>query len=175
MSSDRTKAAWEGLRLLQDPTAAYARLYRAKVVAQTGDENLVDVRPDDHALPDMARIPLRHGVPGLRVQLKLGSYVQVGWEDGEPDKPFAGLWDAEASVEKVSIVADELLLGGRSASEQLVFGTTFKAALDALAAALSAALSSAVTTDSGVAVAACNLLLSALPNVPYLSSKVRTT
>jgi hypothetical protein len=121
--SDRAKRSWQSMRDVQDPLWRYAPLYHAKLVAQSGDADVVDVRPDDSTLPDMAGVPLRHGLPGLRVQVALGSYLRVGWDDGRPDKPFAALWDT-SSVLKASIVADDLRLGGRDAAEALILGNT---------------------------------------------------
>lgn len=113
MNADRSLSAWSGLQDAQDPMGLYARTYRAKVVAQTDDADYVDVRPDDPRLPDMARVPLRHGVPGLRVQVAPGAYLLVGWDDGRPDRPFAALWNQDVHAIKVSMVADMVKLGDR--------------------------------------------------------------
>lgn len=110
MSVDRLKAAGRAVVGL-DPMIRYRCLYRCKVVGQSGD--VVDVRPYDASLPDMAKIPLRHGVPGLRVQVVPGSYLLVGWENGRPDKPFAALWNPDVHAIKVSVVADQVELGSR--------------------------------------------------------------
>ena len=142
MSTDRAAGAWQAMQSLQDPMGLYARMYRAKVVAQSDDNDTVDVRPDDPLLPDMAKIPLRHGVPGLRVSVAMGSYVLVGWDDGRPDHPFAALWTAGVQALKVSIVADRLNLGGRDASEALVLGTSYRAAEDTMLRGLQKGLTS---------------------------------
>ena len=139
--NDRSLAAWNGMQDAQDPMGAYARMYRAKVVAQSDDADQVDVRPDDSLLPDMAAIPLRHGIPGLRVQVALGSYLLVGWDNGRPDKPFAALWGPGVHVVKVSFVADQIKLGSRDAHEAFVLGTSYRAAEDAMLAGLQAAFS----------------------------------
>jgi len=140
MSTDRAAGAWVDLQQLQDPMGLYARMYRAKVVAQSDDADTVDVRPDDQSLPDMANIPLRHGVPGLRVSVAMGSYVLVGWDDGRPDHPFAALWTAGVHALKVELVADRINLGSRGAVEAYVLGTSYRAAEDALLSGLQAGL-----------------------------------
>ena len=145
--TDRAKRSWQSMRDVQDPLWRYAPIYHAKLVAQSGDADVVDVRPDDLTLPDMAGIPLRHGIPGLRVQVELGSYLRVGWDDGRPDKPFAALWDS-SDVIKASIVADDLRLGGRDAAEALILGNTATEALTTKFAALAGtftAVASALT------------------------------
>jgi hypothetical protein len=116
----------------QDPTGLYARMYRARVVAQSDDADLVDVRPDDPRLPDMAKLPLRHGVPGLRVSVAMGSYLLVGWDNGRPDKAFAALWNPDVHVIKVSFVADRVNLASRTATEGVVEGTSYRADEDQL-------------------------------------------
>ena len=132
MDTDRAAGAWIDLQNLQDPMGPYARMYRAKVVAQSDDAETVDVRPDDPTLPDMANIPLRHGVPGARVSVAMGSYVLVGWDDGRPDHPFAGLWTRDSHVLKISFLADRLNLGDRTATEAYVQGTSYRGAEDTM-------------------------------------------
>ncbi len=77
-----------------DPLLLYRCFYRARVVAQSADHLRVDVIPEgeDGLLPPMSNVPLRHGIPGLTVDVGGGAYVLVGWENGKPDRPFAGLW-----------------------------------------------------------------------------------
>lgn len=119
MSVDRLKAAGRAVVGL-DPMIRYRCLYRCKVVGQSGD--VVDVRPYDTALPDMARIPLRHGVPGLQVQVTPGCSVQVGFDDGRPDRPFAALWSTDASAVRVVIAGASVELGEASPSNYAVKG-----------------------------------------------------
>jgi hypothetical protein len=126
VNTDRAAGAWIDLQNLQDPMGLYARMYRAKVVAQDDDTDEVDVRPDDPLLPDMAKIPLRHGIPGARVSVEMGSYILVGWDDGRPDHPFAALWNRDSHALKVSFNADRLNLGDRSATEAYVLGTSYR-------------------------------------------------
>lgn len=140
MNTDREAGAWQDLQELQDPMGPYARMYRAKVISQNDDTDELDLRPDNPLLPDMAKIPLRHGFPGLRVSVAKGSYVLVGWDDGRPDRPFAGLWTPGTKVTKVSIVADRINRGSRNAHEASVLGTSYRAAEDDMIQGLQQAL-----------------------------------
>jgi hypothetical protein len=149
VSADRNHAAWLSLQNLQDPFGMYARTFRAKVVAQSDDSETVDLRPDDPALPDMAKINLRHGIPGLRIWVALGSYLLVGWDDGRPDRPFAALWNRDTHVLKMSLVNDELHLGGRDAVEALVHGTSYRQSEDDLFSGLLSGLSALATASQG--------------------------
>jgi len=139
--TDRTASAWGSMQAAQDPMGLYASMYRAKVLAQNGDADFVDVRPEDPRLPDMMKIPLRHGVPGLRVQVEIGSYLLIGWDDGQPNKPFAALWNRDTHAVRVSLVADQLNLGSRTATEAFIHGTSYRAAEDKLFAGLQQAFS----------------------------------
>lgn len=68
----------------------FHRLYPGRVVSQTG--NVVDVVLDD---PTMVVPPvvLRHGLPGWHVEVPAGTRVMVGFDNGDPSKPFAALWE----------------------------------------------------------------------------------
>jgi hypothetical protein len=140
VNTDREAGVWQDLQELQDPLGPYSRMYRAKVIAQNDDTDELDLRPDNPLLPDMAKIPLRHGFPGLRVSVARGSYVLVGWDDGRPDRPFAGLWTPGTKVTKVSIVADRINVGSRDAHEAMVLGTSYRAAEDQMLQGLQQAL-----------------------------------
>jgi hypothetical protein len=131
-SADRTASAWVGMQAAQDPMGLYASMFRAKVLAQTDDEDYVDVRPDDSRLPDMMKIPLRHGIPGMRVKVTLGSYLLIGWDDGRPHQPFAALWNRDIHVERLSLPADQISLTQRGATEQFVRGSSYRASEDTL-------------------------------------------
>ena len=137
MSVDRMKAAGRAVVGL-DPMIRYRCLYRCKVVGQSG--GTVDVRPYDPALPDMARIPLRHGVPGLQVEVSAGCSVQVGFDDGRPDRPFAALWDTDASALRVVIVGSSVELGSASPADAAVKGTSLVDKLNTVIGAIGSAL-----------------------------------
>jgi hypothetical protein len=121
--SDRLKKAFKDMQGV-DPLIRYRCIYRAKVISQSGDLQKVGVRPFDSTLPDMDGIPLRHGVPGIKVQVIPGCTVQIGWDDGRPDRPFAALWSAEASAMRVVIIAPSLELGSEQPMDFAVKGTT---------------------------------------------------
>lgn len=81
------------------------RIYLAKhpavVELQHADDTL-DLTPDNAKLRGrgISNVPIRHGLPGVRVKVKQGSRCLLGYEGGDPDKPYASLWDA-ASVEQI--------------------------------------------------------------------------
>lgn len=165
---DRAKQSWQDMRDVQDPMWRYNMLYRAKVVAQSGDADKVDVKPQNPDLPPMAGVPLRHGIPGLRVQVATGSWLRVGWDEGRPDKPFAALWDS-SSVLRMSLAATDLRLGSRDASEALMLGNTTAVELATLVTAIGSGFTSLGQT---AAASACTTFVGKLPTL--LSQQVRT-
>jgi hypothetical protein len=111
---DRLLGAFQSIARGADPRLPYRTLYGAVVESQAPLPSLtVSVRPDDdRLLPRMVDIPLRTGVPGVDVVLKIGGKpikVLVGWEDGRPDRPYAALWPSgrenaqRDSIERVII------------------------------------------------------------------------
>ncbi len=118
-----------------DTRSPYRASYRARVVSQSADWLRVDVQPDDPLLPVMANVYLHHGVPGLRVKLRLRDeppvFVMVGWLDGSPTKPFAAIW-APTSPSNVEALAfptqDRLDLGQRDAIDAVIKGTAYREA-----------------------------------------------
>ena len=174
MSQDRLKQAFRDLQRL-DPMLPYQRIYRAKVVGQSGDLQRVDVRPFDPSLPDMAGIELRHGVPGIKVQVAPGCSVQVGWDDGKPDRPFAALWSTDATAIRVVIPATALELGSENPVDFAMLGTTFQLSLTAFLGILTAYVTAiqAVADPTKVATPPMLAGITALAATPYLSSRVR--
>ena len=176
MSTDRLKDAFRALQRL-DPLIPYRRIYRAKVVAQSADLQRVDVRPFDPSLPDMAGIELRHGVPGIKVQVQPGCSIQIGWDDGKPHQPFAALWSADASAVKISIPATLLELGMVGAPFSLVQGEPWQFTFNTLMTLLTAAMVSVqpIAVDGGTSIAALLTGIQVAQSAEYLSATVKTS
>ncbi len=83
----------------------YYSFYSGTIRKQSSDLTTVDIEPDNAALlgPGFQRVPLRHGLPGCKVQISNGSKIRIGWDDGNPQKPFAAIWNGEETVQKVQI------------------------------------------------------------------------
>lgn len=75
------------------PLIDYFTLYDAKVVTQSGDGATVDIQPVDPRLAGMQRVPLRLGLPGCSVQFLPGAIVRLGWDRGNPELPYACLFN----------------------------------------------------------------------------------
>jgi hypothetical protein len=147
---DRFAGPLLGLARIADPLRLYRAQYRARVVGQSADWLRVDVRPDDELLPVMSNIYLHHGVPGLRVKLRLRDtppiFVTVSWLDGSPTKPFAAIW-APMSPDNVEALAfptrERLDLGQLDAADAVVKGSTYRDAEAQLHATLNTQLAAA--------------------------------
>lgn len=72
----------------------YLALYPATVSRQAADGSL-DVLPDDTVVRGggFSGVRLKTGVPGLRATVPAGTRVLLGWEGGDPSRPYAATWE----------------------------------------------------------------------------------
>lgn len=83
----RRVAALARLLAAHDPGARFRGAHEYRVVTQSGERlNLQPVR-SRAALPDLARVPVRAGVPGVKAIHAPGSAVLVAFLDGDPSRP----------------------------------------------------------------------------------------
>lgn len=75
----------------------FLALYPARVVVQNLNGTL-DVQPDDARLPSMQSVPIRYGVPGVTAKVAAGGRVLIGFENGDPSRPVATLWDSASTT-----------------------------------------------------------------------------
>jgi hypothetical protein len=77
--------------------------YTARVVAQAADGSL-DLLPDDFRLKasGLQSVPIRHGLPGVKVKVPPGESVLLAFDAGDPRQPYAALWH-EGQVLEVQI------------------------------------------------------------------------
>jgi hypothetical protein len=66
------------------------------------DDDTVDVLPDAarYRGKGLSRVPIRHGLPGVRVRVASGARALLGYEGGDPRQPYVALWDP-GSVEQI--------------------------------------------------------------------------
>ena len=135
---DRLRKAWQRAVKSALSGVDYFALYRARVVKQSGQT--VDLKPDDARIPDQTGVRLRHGVPGMEVTIAPGSYLLLGWDNGDPELPFAALWDGGETVVKLKIGGQLVEVGGNTYSALKT---------EQFAAALDAALQTIVASNGG--------------------------
>ncbi len=80
----------------------YHAQYIATVQAQHSDGSL-DLLPDDERVrgTGLSNVPMRLGLPGVDVRVVVGARVLLGFEGGNPNLPYAGMWDPSA-IESIS-------------------------------------------------------------------------
>ncbi len=82
----------------------YTQLYPAVVVKQNSDGTLQlladspTVRGTGHN-----NVRIRHGLPGVSVEVSAGARVRLGFENGQPSQPYASLWDTDASFVTINL------------------------------------------------------------------------
>jgi len=79
----------------------YLALYPARVVQQR-DDGTLDLEPESSLVPSCQGVPIRHGLPGVTVTVAAGERVLLGYEGGDPSRPYAALWVA-GSVTRITI------------------------------------------------------------------------
>lgn len=100
---DRFKGALADLvRQLTGHTDFHA-LYPATVKAQN-DDNTLELKPDGTKLPGFSKVPIRHGLPGITVRVVKNARVLLGFEGGDPQRPYAALW-SPGSLESITVEA----------------------------------------------------------------------
>ena len=92
---DRIKSALARMVKTFAARLDYLALYPARVVSMDVGAQTVEIKPDDERVPDLADVPLRHGLPGIEVEVESGARVLLGFEGGDPTRPFAMLWQGE--------------------------------------------------------------------------------
>ncbi len=114
----------------------------ARVVSQNADGTLelaIEVpsgKPADVA--PVSRVPVRHGLPGVvALELEKGARVALCFEDGDPTKPFAGLFIGGRIV-LLELDVDEMKVGGSEAVAKAMPISTWANSVEARFAALGA-------------------------------------
>ncbi len=99
----RLRGALERLVRWVTRDALFLGQYSALVVSQSADGSL-DLLPDDPRLQaqGLQAVPIRHGLPGVKVKVPPGGRVLLGFDAGDPRQPYAALWH-EGLVTEVQI------------------------------------------------------------------------
>lgn len=135
------------------------------IVSEQHDDGTVDVTPDDARLPSFQRLRVRWGAAGVVSKLKANAPCTVGWENGDPRRPYVSGFAAEAF--------DEVWLGGATASSNFIaLSNLVKDRLDAIVSSFNSHTHSGVQTGTGASGAPA-APISGSNNVA--SGKVRST
>lgn len=104
---DRLKQAFDAGVEAALPGVNFQALYTCTVVAQNSDGTL-ELMPKSGSLPanGYKHIPIRYGVPGVKITVQAGAQVLLGWENGDPSVPYAALWVTGAAGDLQDLTID---------------------------------------------------------------------
>ena len=96
-TEDKTTAALRSVIELETRHTDAHAVYTMQVTAQSGQA--VDVKSNSDDVPDMGRVPIRYGIPGMSVSIAPGAKVLVTYENGDRHRPVVISWDSAAVTE----------------------------------------------------------------------------
>jgi hypothetical protein len=103
-------------------------LYRATVQACASDGSTCDVQTEDTRISGEKNVKVRVGVPGLSAVVQPGAVVLLGWERGDPGRPYCvPSWEDGATVTQLIIAATMIYLGAQGGADALVKKSEFNA------------------------------------------------
>jgi hypothetical protein len=105
---DRLRGALAALVQQLTGHTDYHAVYLAEVRGQNPDFT-VELRPESPKLGDFSRVALR-GLPGVQVRVKQGARVLLGFENGDPSRPYAALFNADSLQEIIVTAQTKILL-----------------------------------------------------------------
>lgn len=133
----------------------YSAAYPARVVNQSGDDTLEVIIDDERMRGEgIKRVPIRLGIPGARCEVANNARVRVMFDEQDPSKPFAALWDTNPS--------DVQLIEIGSGAQYLSRDDKVQQQLNAIKSAISGA--TVVANDGGASLK--STILSSLSNFP---------
>lgn len=91
--------------IVKQQTAAidFLGYYEAKVISQSVDGSTVDVSPIDPRFAGTQRLELRHGIPGVTVQIVPGATIMMGFKSGDPSMAYVHSWNPGASLLSITL------------------------------------------------------------------------
>lgn len=132
----------------QPPLYDRMAFYRAKVAACANDGSTCDLQPEDSRFPSMKNVPVRVGVPGLQAVVQPGAVVLLGWERGDPARPYCEpSWESGAGVTQLIFKAALVYLGDSTGANFVALANK----VDAEFAKISTTLSSLTGATFGTA------------------------
>jgi len=84
----------QAVRAVLEDRLLYLGQYICTVQSQDDDGRL-DLLPDDERVrgTGLTKVPIRYGIPGVKARVRAGARVTLGFEAGDPGRPYAGVWD----------------------------------------------------------------------------------
>lgn len=99
-------------------------LYRARVDAVAADGSTLDVTPEDKRISAEKGVPVRVGIPGAVAVVQAGAVVLLGWERGDPGRPYCvPSWESGATVTKLVLKASTVYLGDEAGADSVALAS----------------------------------------------------
>lgn len=90
-------------------------LYPARVDVCAADGSKMDVTPADGRISPAKNCRVRVGIAGATAEVLPGCVVLLGWERGDPGKPYClPIWDIGSTVRRLTLEAQLLELAGNA-------------------------------------------------------------
>jgi len=109
----------------------YHKLYPSTVMAQVGDS--LSVLPDNVALKGtgLTNVPIRTGIPGTKATVAPGAKCLLGFEEGDPQKPYVALWGENVVISlafangvlPIARQGDSVIVAGVAPGSGVAYGT----------------------------------------------------
>jgi len=88
----------------QPPHFDRLALYRAQVMTCASDGSTCDVQPEDARISPEKFVKVRVGIPSAQVVVQPGAVVLLGWERGDPARPYCmPAWEPGAVLVSLAI------------------------------------------------------------------------
>lgn len=88
----------------------YLALYPCKVVTQRGDGTL-DLEPESPRVPPLTSVRPRVPCHGAKLTVPAGARLLLGFDGGDPSRPYAALWEQGSGGKAVARVGDKSKIG----------------------------------------------------------------
>lgn len=92
-------------------STTFHRCFTGQVVTQWGNGGRLDILMDDERLPPLTNVPYRVPYPGCSMIIVAGARVQVDFEDGDPRRPAARLYEPGDGAKEVVLTGDTVKSG----------------------------------------------------------------
>lgn len=120
---DRLKSQLAALVTRVASQMDFHALYPSTVVTQSGQT--LEVKPDSAKIPPLSGVPLRLGIPGAEADVAPGARVLLGFEAGDPSRPYCSLWEGTRPT-RLALAADMVHIGSLNATSQVIQAAAFK-------------------------------------------------
>jgi hypothetical protein len=131
----------------QPPQIDRLAMYRARVDVCAPDGSKLDVTPEDKRISPEKNVPVRTGIPGLVAIVTPGAIVMLGWDGGDPKKPYCvPAWEPGATVTKLVLKATQVFIGDEAGLTALINGVVLAGGIDPFTGATYGALGNASAT-----------------------------